>query len=613
MRNQSAVMVKLLGSLLALSAQGSANTGKERDRAPSHQILSSNRMRSEPETGCCKKFQLESPMAPSIDGVYSAVLDESGTPKIAAGHMYYVRADDEVVLHRVDYLGWVGHRRASCPNPEAILTTHTNEDYYICYDYEYECGERPFHWWLMRDPKGACDGKSMDILWHLQRISNSKDIKCPINHMVEGVDELGRRGVSTGNSWLSSADDSEAVMTCLDDIDECATSVHHCTSDSDCVNTHGGYDCVCQEGKTCDDFDQCQKNGGANCPVGSTCTDTGELTGTNKGYTCECNVGWTRNTETQECESPCPSSECWEFDNDSQTCTLKQTCMTVTCDATEMTMGFNGKIFGVEDPSKISPAPEVDSAKTNGIHFIKTCTLGECGMTYKTVNDDAELEFTMLFEPVADDARRKRREARGDDITTITLNDGIVVNMVEYSSALKFTCTYPMNVTVSSDFAVAKISLGSGMSSKGNFGEGFSLAVDKGTDSAIPLGERQTVTTTWKLTTLSKVKFHFTECNVEQGDAKVTLIKNKCYSTALKVTKMDGTNTAQSFSYKTFSTVGATGTTLTMKCTLNLCFDGTDCKLPATDGDCLKADETAYAGYRYSVSGYVDSSAPGGA
>merc|ERR1712227_63931 len=413
--------------------------------------------------------------------------------------------------------------------------------------------------------------------------------------------------------------DNGVQVTCEDDLNECAPEEKSgrrrdkCPADSTCVDIYGGYTCVCETGKTCTDFDQCATNGGGYCPVGSTCTEGSSLTDTDKGYTCECDVGWKRNENTQECESPCPSTTCWDYDNDSQTCTLKQTCMELTCDYGEMIMGFNSKIFGFEDPTKISPEPTVDSTKADGVHFTKTCTLGECGMTYETANDGAELQFKMVFEPVADPARRKRSTistfTMGEaNASLIKLNDGVIVNMVEYSSALTFTCTYPMNVTVSTDFAVAKISLGTGMTATGNFGGGFTLSVDKGTTDAIPLGTRQTVRVDWSLTTLAKVKFHFAECNVEQNDSKVALIKNNCYSNALKVTKIDGTATQQSFSYQTFSTVGASGTKQTMSCTLNLCFDGTDCKMPTDDAQCLKEDETKFAGYKYTVGGYFDMS-----
>ena len=65
---------------------------------------------------------------------------------------------------------------------------------------------------------------------------------------------------------------------------------------------------------------------------------------------------------------------------------------------------------------------------------------------------------------------------------------------------------------------------------------GFETAVDSGDDDPIKLGARQEFKTTWKLADkLTKLFWDFSECNVVQGDEKVAIIKNFCYSTALKV------------------------------------------------------------------------------
>ena len=37
-------------------------------------------------------------------------------------------------------------------------------------------------------------------------------------------------------------------IKCFTDIDECVEATDKCSSDADCVDTHGSYDCECQAG-----------------------------------------------------------------------------------------------------------------------------------------------------------------------------------------------------------------------------------------------------------------------------------------------------------------------------------------------------------------------------
>eukprot|EP00494_Astrolonche_serrata_P015468 UN15619 len=64
-------------------------------------------------------------------------------------------------------------------------------------------------------------------------------------------------------------------MVC-DDINECETGEHECTTNSDCVNTEGGYECLCHDGHSgmdCSDDDECVL-GTHNCDENAVCTNT---------------------------------------------------------------------------------------------------------------------------------------------------------------------------------------------------------------------------------------------------------------------------------------------------------------------------------------------------
>jgi len=294
--------------------------------------------------------------------------------------------------------------------------------------------------------------------------------------------------------------------------------------------------------------------------------------------------------------SKCKNDECWDWDKDAETCTMKDACMKVTCTAESMDVQVKSGLFGLktEDTAKVTPQPEADAADADGFNFKKSCKLGECDMTYKIV--DKNLQFTMLL---------KEADQDGFTNTIDTAKDAITVNSNPLAIAVKFTCSYPVAVEISSDdFNLKDVVLGAGPSGVGDLTTGFTLGLDAGVAEPIKLGERQTVTASWAVTSLKKVTFNFTDCTVDQGGTVVALVKNKCYSEALKVSRKDGTSTEQSFSYKTFSAVGATTTTQTMKCGINICMD--DCALPEKDDECLKTDETEYSSYKFTVAGYTE-------
>ena len=189
--------------------------------------------------------------------------------------------------------------------------------------------------------------------------------------------------------------------------------------------------------------------------------------------------------------------------------------------------------------------------------------------------------------------------------TVDVLANPLAINRNALAVAVKFTCKYSIGVELSSkEFSLQDVILGGGPSGEGSLATGFQLSLNAGVETAIKLGERQEVTATWKVTTLKEVTFNLTDCSVTQGNTEVPIVKNKCFSKAVKVTPSGGTRTTQAFSYQSFSTVGATTTTQTMKCALTICMD--NCHLPEDDNDCLGDNETEFAPYQFSVDGYTN-------
>ncbi|XP_077861433.1 uncharacterized protein LOC100372549 [Saccoglossus kowalevskii] len=133
------------------------------------------------------------------------------------------------------------------------------------------------------------------------------------------------------------------------DIDECIGRMHNCTALEECINTDGGFKCVCIPGYgsdsgICEDVDECQSNTSM-CHVNATCTNTiGQ-------YECDCNDGFSGNgvicADINECiDDPCPAhSECSNtvgnytctcdtgFELDGNDCNDINECNDVSCDA----------------------------------------------------------------------------------------------------------------------------------------------------------------------------------------------------------------------------------------------------------------------------------------
>ena len=88
--------------------------------------------------------------------------------------------------------------------------------------------------------------------------------------------------------------------------------------------------------------------------------------------------------------SPCPSSECWEFDSATDQCQLRMgsNCIALTCPFDKIELSFLSTLFGIEDNagddifnSADECEPRWDAADQR---WKLQIPLGNCGMTLKT-------------------------------------------------------------------------------------------------------------------------------------------------------------------------------------------------------------------------------------
>jgi len=96
-------------------------------------------------------------------------------------------------------------------------------------------------------------------------------------------------------------------------------------------------------------------------------------------------------TRSGSADTPCPSAECWEYNNG--TCTLIPGCSEITCGSDKIEVSFNSSLFGLTDAD---PNAQFYSSSASGVgafptwdasseKWIVTCKFGECGMTNEIV------------------------------------------------------------------------------------------------------------------------------------------------------------------------------------------------------------------------------------
>ena len=72
---------------------------------------------------------------------------------------------------------------------------------------------------------------------------------------------------------------------------------------------------------------------------------------------------------------PCPSNKedggCWTYSADTNTCNLDESCVSVKCDPTSMSMGVKKGVFNGDSLDGFNPDADDDG------HHWKTCDLGD--------------------------------------------------------------------------------------------------------------------------------------------------------------------------------------------------------------------------------------------
>ena len=107
------------------------------------------------------------------------------------------------------------------------------------------------------------------------------------------------------------------------------------------------------------------------------------------GYDCkEC--GCVEVLDVVEVGNPCPSIECWTYEEATQSCSMKTECATLSCDATNFGITFSSELFNLDNSGTTFAgglAPAWDGVDSE---WFFNAPLGESGMTYNINTDTNE-------------------------------------------------------------------------------------------------------------------------------------------------------------------------------------------------------------------------------
>lgn len=311
-----------------------------------------------------------------------------------------------------------------------------------------------------------------------------------------------------------------------------------------------------------------------------------------------------------ENDTPCPSLECWDYDAENHCCHLKpNVCTRHVCKATHIDVSFSELLFGNRNTTEFEIegiSSGVEEQINNRIFkFNFSCKLGECEMDYCIVDDN--IVFKIKLEP-------KDALSYVDPSTYISVGDDsnpnndeslkLWLSPVAYVPSVNFSCHYSTQIDIESEsWTVTKRRITDEHHEQGDLAGGFALAMDS---EQYTLGSRALVTVKWAVTSLKDIRFHFTQCDLTEGDSVISLIYRDCYLETVKAKPgIDGTNIFQSFSYRTFAIkdtttwvlpdqVGVVETKQSLKCTIRLCQDLRPCPRNTVDFQCPQVGEMKY-------------------
>ena len=78
--------------------------------------------------------------------------------------------------------------------------------------------------------------------------------------------------------------------------------------------------------------------------------------------------------------TPCPSSECWTYDEKAHKCSMKSECATLACGATDMDISFQKELFNL-DGDQATFAGSVTPSSDGQSDWAFKAPLGTAGMT----------------------------------------------------------------------------------------------------------------------------------------------------------------------------------------------------------------------------------------
>jgi len=225
-----------------------------------------------------------------------------------------------------------------------------------------------------------------------------------------------------------------------------------------------------------------------------------------------------------------------------------------------MSVSFDEGVFG-KDNTNITPTPDFGSDKKGS----KSCSLGECGMSHRfeAVNSENMLHFDWEFS------------ATGSSTLNLA---GLNIRFSEDIFKIKFSCSYSLNVQVTTDeFSVVSSSKEHAhqLQGTGQLDDGFTISLNNNVAGVhqITLGGIEQVNVNWDLN-ISDVEFYIRDCEVTEDQNSISIIKEVCDARVLSVKSLS----PNSFEYRTFTFASAslTSTLQQISCDLKIC-NGAGC------------------------------------
>ena len=327
-----------------------------------------------------------------------------------------------------------------------------------------------------------------------------------------------------------------------------------------------------------------------------------KCTNMDAAYTCECLPGY--NGDGYSCSNKCPS-DCWQFNETTQTCDAKKECYDLTCTWNTMKLVFLSDLFDLVENQKPNPFGDKIDPFFNELtdKWELDCQLGECGMDVSTreINSESELVFSYNLQP---------------GIAGMKIG-GKHIFIRSFRTSMQIECVYKTEVKVSSSaFNVAAADASARVLEFNSLQAGFSINIFTDqqmsepidTQSQIFVGQTIYASVDWAVSSLTdSVNFYINSCEVQFGDSKtLPIIDDNCYSAAFSTVQLQSNKIVSQkarFKFTSFTfRHGARSMKINLRCSIktcsveeNLCND----HISETDFDCPNVVALAYKANSY--------------